>query len=55
MCVQALNISKEDEFEHVWDLLHIQNEPIAANVPWMVGNGNHEVSGGNNDLYMVLA
>eukprot|EP01031_Cornospumella_fuschlensis_P039048 gene39048-47509_t len=40
--LKALNISKEDEFEHVWDLLHIQNEPIAATVPWMVGNGNHE-------------
>lgn len=37
-----LNISKEDEFEHVWDLLHIQNQPIAATMPWMVGPGNHE-------------
>jgi len=40
--VPALNISKEDEFEHVWDLLQIQNEPVAATVPWMVSNGNHE-------------
>jgi hypothetical protein len=37
-----LNISKEDEFEHVWDLLGVQNEPVAARIPWMVGNGNHE-------------
>ncbi len=37
-----LNISKEDEFEHMWDLLGIQNQPIAASYPWMVGNGNHE-------------
>jgi hypothetical protein len=38
----ALNISKEDEFEHMWDLLGIQNERLAAKVPWMVGDGNHE-------------
>jgi hypothetical protein len=37
-----LNISKEDEFEHIWDLLAIQNQKVAANVPWMVSNGNHE-------------
>jgi len=37
-----LNISKEDEFEHVWDLWAIQNQPIAATRPWMVGPGNHE-------------
>jgi acid phosphatase type 7 len=37
-----LNISKDDEFELLWDLLGIQNEPIAARIPWMVGNGNHE-------------
>ena len=36
---KPLNITKEDEFEHVWDLLFIQNEPIAANYPWMVGDG----------------
>ncbi len=40
--VPALNIDKEDEFEHVWDLLFIQNQPVAATVPWMVTNGNHE-------------
>ncbi len=37
-----LNISKEDEFEHIWDLLAIQNQPVAAQVPWMVSDGNHE-------------
>eukprot|EP01038_Epipyxis_sp_PR26KG_P007480 gene7480-10194_t len=37
-----LNISKEDEFEHMWDLLGIQNQLIAANYPWMIGVGNHE-------------
>jgi hypothetical protein len=37
-----LNISKEDEFEHIWDLWGIQNEPIAATRPFMVGVGNHE-------------
>lgn len=37
-----LNISKEDEFEHIWDLLAIQNQPVAARVPWMVSDGNHE-------------
>jgi hypothetical protein len=42
--VPPLNISKEDEFEHIWDLLFIQNEPIAANVPWMVGNGKQLIS-----------
>ncbi len=26
----------------MWDLLGIQNQPIAASYPWMVGNGNHE-------------
>jgi hypothetical protein len=26
----------------IWDLLGIQNQPVAANIPWMVGNGNHE-------------
>ena len=26
----------------MWDLLGIQNEPVAARIPWMVGNGNHE-------------
>jgi hypothetical protein len=40
--IPQLNITKEDEFEHVWDLLGIQNQPIAAVMPWMVGNGNHE-------------
>jgi hypothetical protein len=37
-----LNISKEDEFEHIWDLLAIQNQKVAAVVPWMVSDGNHE-------------
>jgi len=37
-----LGIGKEDEMEHVWDLLFIQNQPVAATVPWMVTNGNHE-------------
>jgi len=37
-----LNIDKEDEFSLVWDLLAVQNEPIAGYFPWMVGNGNHE-------------
>lgn len=37
-----LNITKEDEFEHIWDLLFIQNQAIAANLPWMSGDGNHE-------------
>mmetsp|Transcript_23680 Transcript_23680/g.32518 ORF Transcript_23680/g.32518 Transcript_23680/m.32518 type:complete len:574 (+) Transcript_23680:35-1756(+) len=37
------NITSADEFEHIWDLLAIQNEPIAANYPWMVGNGNHDM------------
>ena len=37
-----LNVSKEDEFEHIWDLLAIQNQPVAARVPWMVSDGNHE-------------
>lgn len=40
--IKILNVSKEDEFEHVWDLLGIQNQPVAARIPWMVGNGNHE-------------
>jgi hypothetical protein len=26
----------------IWDLLNIQNQPVAAQIPWMVGNGNHE-------------
>lgn len=37
-----LNISKEDEFEHIWDLYGIQSQPVAATRPWMVTNGNHE-------------
>jgi len=37
-----LNISKEDEFEHIWDLWGIQSEPIAAIMPFMIGLGNHE-------------
>jgi hypothetical protein len=36
---KPLNITKEDEFEHVWDLLGIQNEGVAATRPWMVGVG----------------
>lgn len=34
--VKILNIDKEDEFEHVWDLWGIQNEPVAATRPYMV-------------------
>lgn len=37
-----LNITKEDEFEQVWDLYGIQSQPVAATRPWMVTNGNHE-------------
>jgi hypothetical protein len=37
-----LNITKEDEFEHVWDLYGIQSQPVAATRPWMMTNGNHE-------------
>ena len=37
-----LNISKEDEFEHIWDLYGIQSQAVAATRPWMVTNGNHE-------------
>ena len=40
--MKVLHVGKEDEFEHVWDLLFIQNQKIAATVPWMVTNGNHE-------------
>jgi len=36
------NITADDEFEHIWDLWGIQNEPIAATRPLMVGVGNHE-------------
>ena len=31
------NITKDDEFEHIWDLWGIQNEPVAATRPFMVG------------------
>lgn len=34
-----LNIDKEDEFERIWDLLGIQNQPIAATAPWMIAVG----------------
>lgn len=37
-----LNISKEDEFSHVWDLYGIQSQAVAATRPWMLTNGNHE-------------
>jgi acid phosphatase type 7 len=40
--MKYLHVDKEDEFEHIWDLLFIQNQPVAAEVPWMVTNGNHE-------------
>ncbi len=39
---EPLHIDKEDEFEHMWDLLGVQNQPVAARVPWMVTDGNHE-------------
>lgn len=37
---KPLNITSEDEFEHIWDLLFIQNQPVAAKYPWMVGDGS---------------
>jgi len=37
-----INVSKDDEFEWIWDLWQIQNQPVAATRPWMVGIGNHE-------------
>ena len=37
-----LNVSSADELECMWDLLFVQNEPLAARYPWMVGPGNHE-------------
>lgn len=40
--IPLLNITKEDEFEHIWDLYGIQSQPVAATMPWMVTNGNHE-------------
>ena len=40
--VPALNITSEDEFEHIWDLYGIQNQKISATKPFMVTNGNHE-------------
>lgn len=39
---KPLDIEKDDEFEHIWDLLGIQNQPISSVIPWMVGVGNHE-------------
>jgi hypothetical protein len=39
---EPLNITKDDEFEHIWDLLGVQNQPVSATVPWMTSNGNHE-------------
>ena len=40
--VPALNITSEDEFEHIWDLYGIQNQRLSAVKPFMVTNGNHE-------------
>lgn len=40
--IPPLNISKEDEFERVWDLYGIQSQRMSASRPFMVGNGNHE-------------
>ena len=40
--IPALNISKEDEFSHIWDLYGIQNQKLTAVKPFMVTNGNHE-------------
>lgn len=34
---KPLDIEKDDDFEHIWDLLGIQNQPISAQIPWMVG------------------
>ena len=40
--IPALNISKEDEFSHIWDLYGIQNQKLTTIKPFMVTNGNHE-------------
>ncbi len=40
--VPSLNVSKNDEFEFIWDIFGRQIESIAASVPWMTGVGNHE-------------
>lgn len=40
--VPSLNITKDDEFEFIWDLFGRQIESIAAGLPWMTGVGNHE-------------
>lgn len=40
--VPWLNISKDDEFEFVWDVFGRQIEGVAATSPWMTGVGNHE-------------
>ena len=37
-----LDITSEDEFEHIWDLLFIQNQILASKMAWMSGDGNHE-------------
>ena len=40
--LKILNISKNDEWEFIWDLFGRQIQPIASNIPWLVGVGNHE-------------
>ena len=39
----ALNMSKSDEIQAVWDLFGRQNEPLGREVPFMVGVGNHDM------------
>ena len=40
--IKILNISKDDEWEYIWDLFGRQIEPVAANIPYMTSTGNHE-------------
>ena len=40
--IPILNITKNDEWEYIWDLFGRQIEPIASNIPYMTGVGNHE-------------
>jgi len=37
-----LNITNDDEFEHIWDLYFMQNEPLASSHLYIPGVGNHE-------------
>jgi hypothetical protein len=38
-----LDVTKEDEFELVWDLFYMQNEPMASTRPFLTAVGNHDV------------